>query len=240
MYVVFLLLYFGGRTLTRRGRASRAEYLVNALRDTGEIVAGDLDRRERDRALGYLESSGDHGALAAGLKTLFRQADVVDEPRHGWLKRTATRMVDAYRHLAGQTWFGWALIVFFSLKFLGTILRLTEATRLLAPGRAVLFHVPLVTTLPADPADFATAQWLQLGGSLLSGVFVAWGIVLVFRDREAALRRFRQSVVVTLCVTQVFVFYRVEWLGIGELVFNLLILAGLQFAIAREKSVQPE
>jgi hypothetical protein len=235
MYVVFVLLYLAGRVLTRQRGVSDAEYLANALREAGEIAIGDLDVRERDRALAYLAASGVRGPFVRGLERLLLEAELVAEPRPGGLARLWASLVDRYRSLAGHIWFGRALIVFFTVQFLFKLLRLTVVVRWLPPAAAPLLHVPLVAPLPADPEDFATAHWLQLGGSLLAGVFVGLGVVQVFRDRLRALRMFQRSIVVSLCVTQVFVFYRVEWLGLGELVINLLVYAALSFAIARER-----
>ncbi|MBU2502257.1 hypothetical protein KJ682_13075 [bacterium] len=235
MYVVFLLLYLAGRYLTRRGSATGSEYVVNALREVGEIAVGDLDPRERDRAIGYLEASGDDGPLVRDLRRILAEAELVAAPLPGRLQRAGSALVDGYRRLASQTWFGWALILFFTVKLVGMALRLTVAADWLAPETASLPAIPLVNPLPADLEDFALAHWLQLGGSLVSGAFVALGVVRVFGDRLAALRSFQASVIASLCLNQVFVFYRVEWLGIGELAFNLLVLAGLRFAIGRER-----
>ncbi len=235
MYVVFLLLYLTGRILLGRRDATTTELLTNALREVGEIAVGDLDRRERDRALAHLAASGDRGPLVQGLEHILREAELVAEPRPPKLKRLGARLIEWYRRLAAHAWFGRALIIFFTVQFLLKLLRLTVVVHWLPPAAALPLRVPLVSPLPADPADFATADWLQLAGSLLAGVFVALGVVQVFRDRLGALHMFQRSIVVSLCWTQVFIFYRVEWFGLGELVFNLLVYAGLRFAIERER-----
>lgn len=235
MYVVFLLLYAVGRRLTRSGGATREEYLLNALHEMGEVAVGDLDPWERDRALGHLQASGDRGPLAAGLHGILARADLVAGPRPGALRRGLDALVAAYRHVATRPWFGWFLVVFFAIQLAGKVVRLGAMVFWSAPAPAALLRIPLFNELPDDPADYALAHWLQLLGGVLSGVFVALGLAKVFHDRLAALRHFHRSVLVSLGLTQVFVFYRVEWLGLGELVLNLLILAALRFAIAREE-----
>jgi hypothetical protein len=49
-----------------------------------------------------------------------------------------------------------------------------------------------------------------------------------------ALRMFQRATVINLCIAEAFLFYRFEWLGLGALVLNLVILAGLRFAIDHE------
>lgn len=236
IYVVFVLLYLAGRSLTRRQQASPTENVVNALRSTGELVAGDLDRHERNRALAYLDASGDTTPVAAALRSALTDAALVDERPAGRAHRLFGRIVAGYRRLAATRWFGWVLIAFFSLQLVAVGLRLALVAPWLAPRAIFLANVPLVTPLPADPDQFAVADWLQLASGLLAGVFAALGMVAVFRDRLQALRLFQRATVITLCLTQAFVFYRVEWLGLGALAVNLLVLVGLRFAIDDESS----
>jgi len=235
IYVVFVLIYLGVRALQGRLAASGAEYLANALHTAGELAADDLDRRERDRAVAYLDASGDRGALATSLREALRAADLVADRRDGPLRRIALQLVGWYRQVATRPWFGWALVTFFAVQLAFRLLHLAMAARWLAPTAAPTLTIPLVSTLPADPEDFAVAHWLQLGSSGLAAVFVSLGMAQIFRDRLRALRMFQRATVVTLCLTQVFVFYRVEWLGLVELTGNLLIFAGLRFAIGRER-----
>lgn len=235
IYVVFVLVYLGGRALQGRQQASRTEYLANALHTAGELAADDLDRQERDRALAYLEASGDRGALATGLREALLAADLVADRRSGPLRRLVLQLIGWYRRVAAQPWFGWALVTFFAVQLVLRLLHLAMAAGWLAPAAAPTLTIPLVSSMPSDPEDFAVAHWLQLGSSGLAAVFVVLGMAQIFRDRLRALRMFQRATVVTLCLTQVFVFYRVEWLGLAELTGNLLIFAALRFAIGRER-----
>jgi len=236
IYVVFVLLYLAGRSLTGRQQASPTENVVNALRTTGEMVAGDPERGERDRALAYLEASGETGPVAEALRAGLVAATLEDDRPAGRLQGLIRRVVGAYRGIAARRWFGWALIAFFSLQLAAAGLRLALVLPWFAPKTVFLANVPLVTPLPLDPDRFAIADWLQLASGLVAGVFVALGMVAVFKDRLHALRMFMRATVVTLCLTQAFLFYRVEWLGLGALAVNLVVLAGLRFAIDHERT----
>ena len=107
--------------------------------------------------------------------------------------------------------------------------------RLLPVGGERWLRVPLVSPLPLDTASYTAVQWMQFGTSILSWVFIAAGAVAVFSNRLVGLRRFQQSVLVSLLLTQVFVFYQIEWLGLLGLGFNVLVFAALRFMIEQEE-----
>ncbi len=234
IYVVLVLFYLAGRSLARRQQANPTENLINALRSTGDFVTDDPERGERARTLSYLDASGDTGPVATALRAALANAPTTEDRRAGPLLGVARRVVGAYRTIGASRWFGWILVAYFALQLVAAVLRLALFVPWLAPRPVFLANVPLVTPLPPDPDQFAVADWLQLSSSVLAGVFVALGMVAVFRDRMHAMRMFMRATVINLCITQAFLFYRVEWLGLGALVLNLVILAGLRFAMDHE------
>ncbi|MDQ3998416.1 MAG: hypothetical protein M3303_15515, partial [Gemmatimonadota bacterium] len=64
--------------------------------------------------------------------------------------------------------------------------------------------------------------------------FVVLGIVVIRRSRRDGLRMFQRSILVSIFLTQVFMFYREQWSGLFLLAFNLLVLSALDFMIERE------
>jgi hypothetical protein len=83
--------------------------------------------------------------------------------------------------------------------------------------------------------DYALPEWIQLGSSLLSVGFVAAGIVALRRSRQTALRQFHRSILVSVFVTQVFMFYRSQWDALVVLGFNLLVLVALGYMRSHEE-----
>jgi len=238
IYVALIMLYLAIRSLHRERTARRPEYVANAIQDVLEIAMGDLDRQERTRALHYLERAGGSSALVRGLRGILDDATLVPEAPPGRWAQLGQRLVSGYQRITGTFWFGRALIAFFVVQLLLKLGRLLALTHLLPPAHERWLTVPIASSLPTDAGHFDLVHWLQLAFSLLSGVFVAWGVVLVFRDRLRALSMFQRSILVALFLTQVFVFYRVEWLGLGELLFNLLVLWALRFMIVRERATR--
>ncbi len=237
IYAVLVLSYLVARSLHRqRLAATSQEYLANAVQEVLEVVRGDLDGREQARALAYLERADQGPSLTRHLRTVLQEAELVPVRRDHALARGAQAALAHYRRAATSRWFTRGLVAFFVARFVWDIGRVLVLARLLPPSSERWLEVPLVGPLPWDTAEFAVVQWLQLGSSLLAGAFVATGVAAVFRDRLRGLRRFQQSVLVSLLLTQVFVFYQVEWLGLIGLGFNLLVFFALRFASEQEQA----
>ncbi|MBD3236268.1 MAG: hypothetical protein GF330_06175 [Candidatus Eisenbacteria bacterium] len=238
IYVALVLLYLAIRSLHRQRTARRGEYIANAMQDVLEIAVGDLDQRERTRALHYLQRVRGESVVVGRLERILQDAELVPARQPGSLARFGSRLVESYQRMTRTIWFGRVLIAFFVLQLLFKLGRLTALAHLLPPDHQRWLALPIASSLPIEVAQYDLAHWMQLIFSLLSGVFVAWGVMLVFRDRLRALRMFQRSILVALFLTQVFIFYRVEWLGLGELLFNLLVLWALRSMIAHERAMR--
>ncbi len=236
IYVVFVLLYLAIRSLHRERAASRPEYLANALLEIQQLALGDLDRQERDRARRYLQAWGADQPPAPQLRAILDDAALAEAGPPGKLARLARRLREWARGLLGAPWFGRALIAFFLLQLLARLVRMAALFWPLPRLGERLLAVPLINPVQPTGAELTVLQWLLLGSNALAGLLVALGVVAVVRGRLlAGLRRFQRSVLVTIVLGQVFVFYRVEWLGLLELAFHLVVLVALQVLIARHR-----
>jgi hypothetical protein len=72
---------------------------------------------------------------------------------------------------------------------------------------------------------------LQVFAPTLSGVLVLFGVIFIWHSRRAAYQMFHLAVLVSILLTQVFVFYEDQLLGVVGLIPNLLILVILRFLI---------
>jgi uncharacterized membrane protein YczE len=231
IYITFVLMYVALRSVRPRQTATHREYLVNALQEMEEAALKDLQAEERDRALHYLARADPSDPLVAGLRDLLRQTAVATTPAPGRLAQARRALVARYRDLTHRPAFVNALIAFFvaqlvlKLAHLGVLILdpepyTTVATRLSLMGRQI--------------EGYSVAEWLQLGSSLVSAGFVALGIIAVRRSRPDGLRMFQRSILVSIFLTQVFMFYREQWAGLFLLAFNLLVLSALNFMIEHE------
>jgi hypothetical protein len=236
IYVTLVLLYLGGRTLHREQLGRHRDFLANAILELLEIARGDLDRKEQERALRYLRRVGHDAPLASELITILQNADLVPVATPSLASRGLQRAGVMYQRIVTSRWFGHGLVVFFVARILVDLARLSALFHVLPKRGERLLRVPLINMLPADASAYGSVQWLQLGSSLVSAAFVAAGIFFVFSDRLKGLRMFQRSVLASVFLTQVFVFYQAEWLGLIGLAGNLLVFLALRFMIEQERA----
>jgi Ca2+/Na+ antiporter len=232
IYVVFVLAYLAIRSIQRRTRLSSDEYVINALHELEEAALRDLQREERERALHYLSRADPGDPLAQRLDVLIRGLAEAPSRASGRLERAAAGLLRQYRGLTQRPVFWRALVLFFAGQVIVKLLHV-----------AILVTYPEAgSSLPARLAfmsrridDYALPEWLQLGSSLLSVAFVAAGITALRRSRQRALRLFHRSILISVFVTQVFMFYRSQWDALVVLGFNLLVLVALGYMRSHEE-----
>jgi hypothetical protein len=76
----------------------------------------------------------------------------------------------------------------------------------------------------------------RIFSSFLSGVFVILGVYYIKKSRLLSLRMFEWSVLVSILLTYVFIFYKEQFAALAGLSFNLLILVGLRIMIRKEQA----
>ncbi len=226
IYISFILLYLGIRSIHRRRQATPTEYLVNALQELEEIAVDELDEEERMRALRYLESSDPAYPLVPVLRRVLEEARTVPVSRPGAHLRLWALAVDKYRQLATLPFFGIAIIGFFVVQL---VLKLATVAAI------ALDVAPALDALGLE--ERSVVAFAQLGSSTLSAVLVAIGVWSVRHSRLVALRWFQRSILVSIFLTQVFVFYQHQWAALGGLTFDLLVFFALGFMIEREQTV---
>jgi hypothetical protein len=229
IYISFVLLYVGVRSIHGRRTVSETEYLVNALQELEEIAVSQLDEEERERALRYLERSDRDDPLVPVLERLLLEAPTVPVTRPGAHIRLWGWAVEQYRRLAIHPLFGTALIGFFVVQL---------ALKLAGVAAITLRTAPAVDALSLEERSVVAIA--QLGSTTLSAAFVALGVWRIRFSRLAALRSFQRAILVSIFLTQVFVFYRHEWAALGGLAFDLLVFFALSFMIEREITVSTE
>jgi len=231
IYIVFVLVYLAVRTIHAERHASAEEYLVNALHEMENVAFEDLDSDERDRALRYLERSDRSDPLVAGLREILGRSSVIPTPSPHPLVRLRSAAIRLYRRLADSPAFFRVLVALFVAQLVfkaGHTVYLT-----LAAGG----ELPAAVRLGAGGRGgrpLTLVEWAQLASSILSGFLILAGLLQLHTDRLRALRTLQGSVLVSIFLTQVFMFYQHQWLALGVLVFQLAVLAALNFMIEHE------
>jgi hypothetical protein len=231
IYITFVLTYLALRSVRASRTATHQEYLVNALQEMEEVALKDLQAEERDRALGYLARADVHDPLAAGLSDLLHRTAVMPTPRPGRVARLRRALAARYRDLTRHPAFANAIIVFFVGQL---VVKLVHLAVLILDPEPYTTVAARLSLMARQIEGYSVAEWLQLGSSLVSAGFVALGVITIRRSRREGLRMFQRSILVSIFLTQVFMFYREQWAGLFLLAFNLLILSALDFMLERE------
>ena len=213
IYITFVLIYLAFRDLQMRRGISREEYLVNAIHDLEEAVINGLPPEERLKALRYLGRIAEQDDLTLGLAALIERAQV--QPRHYGLSRRIRRYVVA----------GYEFAVARANRF-GGLITLFVLQLAVNAGTVALIVV--------RDGNLATSDWLLIVSTLVPAIFVGVAVFALRRSRMTALHSFHRGVLLSICFTEVFMFYRNQAAALAVLVFNLFSWACSNVVITRE------
>jgi hypothetical protein len=230
IYITFVLIYLAFRDLQMRRTISSEEYLVNAISDFEEPIINDLQPEERDRALRYLGAITEKDDLIARLAALIEQASVRPRP-HGFSRRIREYVVAGYEAIVAR-----------SNRFGGLVTLLVLQLAINAGAAALIVVGDLSAGIVAAGSGqrggilglLPVSDWLLLGATLIPSILVVIAVVALPRSRMTALRFFHRAVLLSICFTEVFLFYRNQVAALLVLAFNLFALASVSVAIARE------
>jgi hypothetical protein len=231
MYVVFVAAFLAVRAIRSGGNRTAEEYTINALRELEEAALHDLQRDEQERAVRYLEQVDPPTRLSRQLHALIVSLQRAPEPRPGRIEQLGAWTLRRYRELAMRPAFWKALVVFFTVQLAVKLLHVTILVFRPDAGESIAARIAFMS----DIDGYALAEWLQLGSSLVSAALVACGIVALRRSRQTALKNFERSILVSVFVTQVFMFYRAQWQALTVLGFNLVVLVALGYMRAHDE-----
>lgn len=203
IYLVVVALMLLGEALHGRTPYRRAEYLAAAADAAVAGLAGGFTPHARAHARDLLARAGDeHGAREVAAVLDVVDTDQAEAPNpvarvSAWVVRVTHRMVGA-RLVPGAT------VALLLLGAVGTVVRGLVAW---------------------DAAGLGT--WVALGmvgGVAVTSGLAVWGLVRLRRDRYRAYLMFRRAVLVSLLVTQFFVFLAEEFAAVWGLLLDLLVL----------------
>ena len=225
MYAMFMVLFLALGALRQWRTANLPrDALANALTLLAGASGQPLDTTTRTTVVGLLARADQENpvvvALRDGLRT--ETGDVrFQAPAY---VRIRDRVEERYRRFIlrrrSQTIIAWIGVIYL-LSRLPVTLR-------------VQFDD---TGLDHQTASSNTAHAIQLLATCISGAFIILGLFLVHRSRVRAYRWFLRAVLVSLLITQVFVFYDAQFTALGGLAIDLLFYLALRYMIRREEDL---
>jgi hypothetical protein len=229
IYVSFVALYLALQAVASTTQLSDDEYEANAMRVLEEAVQRGLTVDRRTRVQEYLSHTRLVDPIAQALASFLLTVDAAPAPApspvqrlHGWIRPQYVRLV---RHRSFRA----ALDLFFGVHI---VLGLGQAIALVA----------LAASVRSNPGDILQATSIaQLGTpicSTLAGAMTVAGMVVLPRSRMQAYRRFRSSVLISILLTEFFVFLEAQFAAIPGFLLNLGTLLVLEELIEQERELR--
>lgn len=223
IYVVFIAFYLVVRDVVLRRSLTDQQRVAIAATAMTDLALGQLSESGRQEALALLAETGSHTelvtAIGNGLSTASPHAASVE----GRLSRGRDRVFEAVRWVVTHRHFRHGLIAVVALQ---AAVIFGELALLLVHPSAGSSRGSLVTTRAAEIS------------AAVSGAYTLFGVVRLLRgNRAGGLRVLFRSVLVTLFVTQVFVFAQYQASGVAGLTLDLVLLGLLHLAGQAEPGI---
>jgi hypothetical protein len=220
IYVIFVLLYVLSKGLAEYQKASREEYLINALELTKDAVINDLDAQEKSKILAYLRKSDQDDPLVKALRAFIHETELVPTPPPSLWTKSRQAIYSFYKNVVSKPWF---------TKLLIFVLLIQSATTIVSTMSLFLPH-PILTF---DETG-------RIISSLLSAILVLAGLGTLRTSKILAYRLFKASVLLSLFLTQFFVFYQDQFYALIGLSFNILLLIVIDYVMDKVEKEQEE
>ena len=224
IYIIFVLLFLLIHYIRIPRPLGHRESLVNALSLVGETVAGGFDPEIKERTLVLLDRSDIASPLVHHLRLYMEQGSEEENPERAVYFRAKEWLIQRYRLLVLHRWFGGGLIVWFALQ--GVAQAVTVG--------GLQFDILNAGYRNAEQTLVAA---ILTGSSFLHGILVVVGILHWRASHLQAYLWFERAMLVSILITQVFIFYDSELAALTGLAINLLVITALRFMIYREEGL---
>jgi hypothetical protein len=229
LYVIFLLMIFIFRYIEGHRPLNQKEYVLNAFQLFEEVVNQDMDKYEKKKFLQYIRHAKNY-PFSHELEALANKLEVSPARNPNKLEAVYDNMISFFESFIESVLFRKFVIIFFVLQaiiMLGNILLIAAFE---------IGSIPLFIPDLSQEVNFIV--YGEIFSIILSGVFVLLGLGYFRFSRERAYEMFKYSVIVSILITQFFVFYREQFQALVGLVINLVVLAVLNFVITYEKKTK--
>jgi len=216
IYMIFIAMYLTFRSLERR-TFGPSEGMLNALEALKSAALGQLSEPSRQDALDLFDRTEPTSPLAAKVRALLDDADVLPAVELGRFHRSGEWL---RAHYVGWTARPWFTVVLDSIFALYAAVALTTVLAL-AIDRSGITSFPERITVIA---------------SSVSGILILIGVTQLRRSRIRAYQWFGRGLLVNIFVTQIFVFAEEQLGAIFGLAVTLSVWVMLQSAARVEEA----
>jgi hypothetical protein len=218
IYIIFVLLFLSFRELEKLPSSSERTYLANALYILAEDAPRGLPEEDKNEVLWLLRAYDAHDARLHLLADTVEQLPVVPPSKPEVLDRRVRSIRNLYVRLVYSPYF--AGIVSSCFIVYALLFTVVMVFGIVHGGQSVTSKV--------------TRDVVQVGllvSSVVSSTMIVIGVLFLPRSPLQAYSWFKRAILVSILLTQVFVFYTQQLLALGALLVNLLVLGALNALI---------
>lgn len=220
IYVIFVIIFLIFRYIQRQREYSKDEYLANAFDLVRAAVLNQVDLVGKEKAEDILDKC-DRTNLAVGeLRKILEGVDVEEEGKASFFDKLISSARLFYKGLISHWWFSKIIILFFVIH---SFLNLYHSSDI------------LILYTRTNELKLSYIQIGQFASSVLAAVVAIVAMVRIVSSRLAGYLLFRDSVLISIFLTQFFDFYKNQFGALLALVGNLLVFLVLEYAIAQEE-----
>ena len=214
IYAIFVAMYFAFRSI-RRPRNRSEDVMLNAIEALRQGILGRLDEPRRVEALTLLDAVRVENRSTSRLQDVLIELDTVPQRESG----PATRVVRGARRLLES----WAGARTFAFVFGGIFVLLATSD-----AAQVLEHAL------DGPGVHSVSEWIITVTCVISLVLAVIGFLAMARSRLTGYRWLEASILVSVLVTQVFLFHEAQLEATVDLMITLAFWILLRAAISVE------
>ncbi len=227
LYAIFVIMYLSFNFLTRDQKLTSREYQMNALFELEQLVAYDLDAGEKRQVKALLAKADQRSHITKDLSALIDKASLSAHETPGFLHRWARTIDSLYIKFWDQKRSNTIAKAVFGLTTIAIFLTIIATSYSNVIDIKYLFDTQINYGEELIIGQFIT--------SIIAGLLILYGFVLLKDSRQAAFEQFRRSTLITIYLTEFFVFSRIQFEALPGLVTNIALLIIIGFVLRQER-----
>jgi hypothetical protein len=226
IYIVFVCFFLSLRLVFNRSPLSDDERLANALTIMKDMAIEDLDENEKAQATALLDRCDPKDPRVALLRGFLDRLAVVAAPAPNAYQRARLWIIARADRLITRPLFPSMVTGVFIAQAIAGVIWAVGTARVLW----TLYREPMAQR----HLDVGFMEWATIASTLLSALLVWYGAACLLRSRARAYVAYRRALLVAVFLTQFFVFYDSQLLGLVGLSVNLVQLGAVRYLLSRE------
>ena len=235
IYIVFIGLFLVSRQVQRKRRLSEADLLRNAIERIGGATHGNFDADDRARALEMLDGVEQSNPMVGPLRDLVERLEAAPAAAQSRVSLLAHEVRHRFLALTRRHWFERAVSIFFAIW-----------------ATVILLNLLALVLALIDGSEFESAELNENGTFLAIAIvssaavaasFVLTGLLRLRRgQRQAGYEWLAKGLLVSILVTQVFLFVQSQFGAVFGLGVDILLLVTVRAMGAedRQAALVPE